>query len=122
MRGAYRGNVSLLLTVATADMRDEKGVDMNLSDWAQRFELLADPTRLALLAHMHQAGPGVATVSDLAAATGITGNAASQALRILRDRGWVSSRRDPDDGRVVRYSLADATVHDILHFMGARHD
>ncbi|WP_375292915.1 ArsR/SmtB family transcription factor [Dietzia sp. SYD-A1] len=97
------------------------GGAMDLGGWAERFELLGDPTRLGLLAHMHQAGPGVATVSDLAAATGITRNAASQALRILRDRGWVTASRDPEDGRVVRYSLADDTVHRILHLMGARH-
>ncbi|GAA1052477.1 MULTISPECIES: ArsR/SmtB family transcription factor [Dietzia] len=94
---------------------------MDLTDWAERFELLGDPTRLGLLAHMHHVGPGVATVSDLAEAAGITRNAASQALRILRDRGWVRAARDADDGRVVRYSLADDTVHRILHLMGARH-
>ncbi|MEH6380974.1 MAG: metalloregulator ArsR/SmtB family transcription factor [Dietzia cercidiphylli] len=94
---------------------------MDLTDWAERFELLGDPTRLGLLAHMHHVGPGVATVSDLAEAAGITRNAASQALRILRDRGWVRAARDADDGRVVRYSLDDDTVHRILHLMGARH-
>ena len=94
---------------------------MDLTDWGERFELLGDPTRLGLLAHMHHVGPGVATVSDLAEAAGITRNAASQALRILRDRGWVRAARGADDGRVVRYSLADDTVHRILHLMGARH-
>ncbi|GAA3508830.1 metalloregulator ArsR/SmtB family transcription factor [Dietzia aurantiaca] len=95
---------------------------MDLHDWALRFDLLADPTRLGLLAHMHERGPGAATVTDLAAAVGITGNAASQALRVLREQGWVTAERDPADGRVVRYSLVDQTVHRILHLMGARHD
>ena len=71
---------------------------------------------------MHHAGPGVATVSDVAGAVGITRNAASQALRILREQGWVSATRDETDGRIVRYTLVDETVHRILHLMGARHD
>ncbi|MCT2273869.1 ArsR/SmtB family transcription factor [Dietzia cinnamea] len=95
---------------------------MDVDDWAGRFDLLADPTRLGLLAHMHHAGPGVATVSDLAGAVGISRNAASQALRILREQGWVSATRDETDGRIVRYTLVDDTVHRILHLMGARHD
>ena len=95
---------------------------MDVNDWAARFDLLADPTRLGLLAHMHHAGPGVATVSDLAESVGITRNAASQALRILREQGWVSATRDSADGRVVRYRLDDETVHRILHLMGAHHD
>ncbi|MFL0579631.1 ArsR/SmtB family transcription factor [Dietzia sp. 179-F 9C3 NHS] len=95
---------------------------IDLPGWATRFDLLGDPTRLALLAHMHDAGPGVATVSDLATAAGITRNAASQALRVLRDQGWVRADRDPTDGRAQRYTLADDTVHTILHLMGARHD
>lgn len=95
---------------------------MDVDDWAARFDLLADPTRLGLLAHMHHAGPGVATVSDLADAVGITRNAASQALRILREQGWVFATRDETDGRIVRYTLVDDTVHRILHLMGARHD
>lgn len=95
---------------------------MDVDDWAARFDVLADPTRLGLLAYMHHAGPGVATVSDLAGAVGITRNATSQALRVLRDQGWVSATRDQSDGRIVCYSLIDDTVHRILHLMGARHD
>ena len=96
--------------------------DLDLPEWAARFDLLGHPTRLALLAHMHDAGPGVATVTELADAAGITRNAASQALRVLRDQGWVRADKDPNDGRGQRYSLADDTVHTILHLMGARHD
>lgn len=94
---------------------------LDLEDWSTRFALLGDPTRLALLAHMHAVGPGVATVTVLAAASGITRNAASKALRVLRDQGWVRADPDPQDGRGQRYSLADETVHRILHLMGARH-
>lgn len=99
-----------------------EGTGIELDGWATRFDLLGDPTRLALLAHMHDAGPGVATVTELAQAACITRNAASQALRVLREQGWVRAERDPEDGRAQRYSLADDTVHRILHLMGARHD
>ena len=94
---------------------------LDLADWSSRFDLLGHPTRLALLAHMHDVGPGVATVTELAVAAGITRNAASKALRLLRDQGWVRADPDPEDGRGQRYSLADDTVHTILHLMGARH-
>lgn len=97
-------------------------IGLDLDDWAARFNLLGDPTRLALLAHMHHVGPGAATVSGLADAAGISRNAASQALRVLREQGWVSADQDPTDGRAQRYALTDDTVHRILHLMGARHD
>ncbi|MDO5711789.1 MAG: metalloregulator ArsR/SmtB family transcription factor [Micrococcales bacterium] len=84
--------------------------------WATRFDLLADPTRLRLLRHMHLC-PGCA-VGDLAAAADITPTAASQALRVLRDQGWVQASRD---GRAMRYSLIDETAHRLLHFIGDQH-
>ena len=84
--------------------------------WARRFELLADPTRLRLLSHMHL-HPG-SPVVDLAAVAGITQTAASQALRVLREQNWVRATRD---GRLSRYELIDGGVHHILHFMGHQH-
>ncbi|WP_432557381.1 ArsR/SmtB family transcription factor [Granulicoccus sp. GXG6511] len=85
-------------------------------DWARRFELLADPTRLKLLSHMHLFPEP--SVLDLAMAAGITQTAASQALRVLRDQGWVEGRRE---GRLMRYRLVDDVVHQVLHFMGHQH-
>ena len=41
-----------------------------------------------------------------------------QALRVLRQQGWVGSERV---GRQVCYRLEDETVHDLLHWIGARH-
>lgn len=99
----------------------------DVTDWSQRFAVLADPTRLALLAHIHHAGldahrRGQLTVADLAARCHITSNTASQALRTLRERGWVTADKDPSDERVVRYRLTNSTVHSILHqIMGATH-
>lgn len=86
--------------------------------WAQRFAMLADPTRLALLIAMHSE-PGLSVV-ELAAAADVTQNAASQALRSLREHGWVAGDRA---GRSVQYRLNnDAIVHRILHdIIGAHH-
>ncbi len=85
--------------------------------WARHFELLADPTRLKLLSHIHLHPDS--PVVDLAAAAGISQTAASQALRVLRDQGWVEARRE---GRLMRYRLIDEVAHHVLHFMGHRHD
>lgn len=85
--------------------------------WARRFELLGEPSRLRLLDHMHM-HPG-SPVGELAEAADLTPTAASQALRILREQGWVKAERD---GRIMRYHLIDATAHELLHFMGASHE
>jgi DNA-binding transcriptional ArsR family regulator len=84
--------------------------------WAQRFDLVSDPHRLEILLCLHRA-PGIC-VSDLAAALGRSENTVSQALRVLRQQGWVTNTRA---GRSVTYRLEDETVHDLLHWIGARH-
>lgn len=84
--------------------------------WADRFGLLSDPNRLRLLMAIH-AAPDIC-VSDLAAATGMSDTSVSQALRLLRQQGWVTSRRA---GRLVLYALDDHTVHGLLHMLGAGH-
>ncbi|HUA31745.1 MAG TPA: metalloregulator ArsR/SmtB family transcription factor [Streptosporangiaceae bacterium] len=76
---------------------------------AQRFALLADPTRLTVLTCIQAAGP--ISVSDLAAATGINDATVSQTLRYLRAAQTVSSQRD---GRVIRYELCDRSVAELL--------
>jgi DNA-binding transcriptional ArsR family regulator len=81
-----------------------------IDEWAQRFSVVADPSRLSLLVCIHYAKE--ICVSDLAAAAGMTDTAVSQALRLLRAHGLVTARRS---GRMVRYRLADATVHDLIH-------
>lgn len=93
--------------------------NLDIEAWAERFNLLGDPTRLRLLAAMHQAGPDAASVGELAEAIGITSTAASQALRLLRLQGWV---RDERVGRTVCYTLTDAVVHELLHHIGASHE
>ncbi|AFR09405.1 metalloregulator ArsR/SmtB family transcription factor [Nocardiopsis alba] len=98
--------------------RPPTDAQIDIGAWADRFRLLGDPTRLRLLAAMHHAGPAKASVGELAEMAGITDVAASQALRTLRLQGWVQDERD---GRTVRYTLVDTTVHALLHQMGAEH-
>ena len=90
--------------------------DVDISGWTMRFDLLSDPNRLEILLTMHRQ-PGIC-VGDLAAVLGRSENAVSQALRILRQQGWVSATRV---GRQVSYRLEDDTVHDLLHWIGAAH-
>ncbi|APE34327.1 transcriptional regulator [Nocardia mangyaensis] len=87
-----------------------------IEHWAGRFDLLSDVNRLRLLLCLHHA-PDI-SVSDLAAAVGMSATATSQALRLLRQQGWVAAAKD---GRIVRYRLADDTVHQLLHWIGATH-
>ncbi|MCT7659400.1 metalloregulator ArsR/SmtB family transcription factor [Mycobacterium sp. CPCC 205710] len=90
--------------------------DVDTAGWTRRFDLLSDPHRLEILLTLHRA-PGIC-VGDLAATLGRSENAVSQALRVLRQQGWVSSTRV---GRAVSYRLDDGIVHDLLHWIGARH-
>ncbi|WLP91407.1 metalloregulator ArsR/SmtB family transcription factor [Gordonia sp. NB41Y] len=90
--------------------------NVDVAVWATRFTLLSDPHRLEILLVLHQQ-PGI-FVGDLAAAVGRTETAVSQALRVLRQQGWVSSTRV---GRSVGYRLEDETVHRLLHWIGAGH-
>jgi DNA-binding transcriptional ArsR family regulator len=80
-----------------------------LSSLAQRFALLGDPTRLALLLAMHHAGP--ISVSDLAVATNLNDTTVSQALRLLRASGAVAAARD---GRISRYNVIDTDIAALL--------
>ncbi|MFD7163060.1 ArsR/SmtB family transcription factor [Streptomyces violascens] len=82
--------------------------------WADRFSLLADPNRLALLLALHRAGP--LAVSDLAVATGMRDPAVSQALRLLRAAGAVAGEKE---GRVVRYRMVDEATARLLDEYGA---
>ncbi|GAA4001750.1 MULTISPECIES: ArsR/SmtB family transcription factor [Streptomyces] len=77
--------------------------------WADRFSLLADPKRLALLLALHRTGP--LAVSDLAIATGMNDPAVSQALRLLRAAGVVEGEKE---GRIVRYRVVDADIASLL--------
>lgn len=84
------------------------------ADVSALFALLADPTRMRMLAAL---SAGELCVCDLAAATGINRTRVSHQLRILREGRLVRSRRE---GRVIFYSLDDDHVHDLLA-MGIAH-
>ena len=78
------------------------------------FSVLADPTRLRLLAAL---ASGELCVCDLAAATGVNRTTVSHQLRVLREGRLVRSRRE---GRVIFYALDDDHVRDLLA-MGIAH-
>jgi ArsR family transcriptional regulator, lead/cadmium/zinc/bismuth-responsive transcriptional repressor len=88
----------------TADIREQ----------AARFAILGDPTRLAVLICIQSAGP--ISVSDLAAATGISDATVSQTLRHLRATQTVMADRD---GRVIRYRLSDTQIDSLLERVDA---
>jgi DNA-binding transcriptional ArsR family regulator len=90
--------------------------DVDIAGWTQRFDLLSDANRLEILLVLHRA-PGIC-VGELAKAVGRSENSVSQALRVLRQQGWVSATRV---GRQVSYHLDDQTVHRLLHWIGAAH-
>jgi DNA-binding transcriptional ArsR family regulator len=85
------------------------GDEAHVRAWADRFSLLADPKRLALLLALHRTGP--LAVSDLAIATGMNDPAVSQALRLLRAAGVVAGEKE---GRVVRYRVVDEDTRLLL--------
>lgn len=76
---------------------------------AELFRLLGDPTRLAILHALLEAGE--LCVCDLALVVGVAENVVSQALRLLRAADVVRTRRD---GRRIHYRLADAHVRMLL--------
>lgn len=88
-------------------------------EWAATFKVLGDPTRLKILAAIHFAGQHVLNVSELAEVTGVRVATTSAALRAMEQNGTVSFQRE---GRVIRYGLADERVHDLLHWIGAKHE
>jgi len=73
---------------------------------AERARALSDATRLTLAAALREAGEaGELCVCDLSWIAGRSQNLVSHHMRVLRDRGLVSSRRD---GKLVMYSLTPA--------------
>lgn len=83
--------------------------------WAVRFGLLGDPSRLALLVAIAEAGP--ISVTDLAIATNMYETTVSQSLRLLRAAEVVVGRRD---GRIVRYELSDPLIAELLRHVTGR--
>ncbi|MEO9153676.1 MAG: helix-turn-helix domain-containing protein, partial [Lapillicoccus sp.] len=63
------------------------------------------------------AAPG-SSVTEIAAATGVTANTVSQSLAALSGAHVVAVQRD---GRFRRWSLSDEAAHQVLHHMKAPH-
>src|SRR5215216_4685526 len=93
--------VALIHPPAVFAARAALGAMPPVPDVAGLFALLADPTRLRLLAAL---ATGELCVCDLAAATGLDGTPVSDQLRTLREVRLVLGR---GDGRVIFYSLDD---------------
>lgn len=75
---------------------------------ADTFKGLADPTRLRILFILFQ---GEICVNDLAERVEMSQSAVSHQLRILRDLGFVSTRRD---GQSIYYRVDDEHIGDLF--------
>ena len=80
----------------------------------QIFDALSDFTRFQILGALSL---GDCNVSDLQEVCHVSQSAISHQLRLLRDRGLVSARRD---GQRVIYSLADDHVATLI-YVGLEH-
>jgi len=78
---------------------------------AQRFKVLAEPTRLEVLNAL-RGGP--LNVSELITETGLNQANLSKHLQLLHASGFVTRRRD---GLFVIYQLADASVFQLCDHM-----
>lgn len=72
---------------------------------AQRFKVLADPTRLKILDRLRS---GPATVKELTDATGSSQQNVSKHLGVLHAAGFVGREKD---GNHVRYACIDPDVY-----------
>ncbi len=83
-------------------------------DLAKTFQVLGDPTRLAVFALLMQ---GVQCNCELGGKLGLPMNLISHHLKVLRDAGLVDAERDAIDARWVYYSIntgALTQLHDQL--------
>lgn len=81
---------------------------------AETFRALSDPTRVRIIAALARQE---LSVSDLAAALGLTGSAVSHQLRLLRGQRLVKYRKQ---GKIVYYTLDDPHISN-LFAEGVRH-
>ena len=82
--------------------------DDTLIDLAELFKVFGDSTRIKILSAL---SGGELCVCDISTIVGMTSSAVSHQLKILKNAGLVSFRRD---GKTVFYSLADDHVMTIL--------
>lgn len=77
-------------------------------DLADLFKIFGDTTRIRILYFLID---GEQTVNSIAEALGMDQSAISHQLKVLKDNGLVSNRRE---GKTVCYSLADDHVKTII--------
>ena len=82
--------------------------DDTLIDLAELFKVFGDSTRIKILSAL---SGGELCVCDISTILGMTSSAVSHQLKILKNAGLVSFRRD---GKTVFYTLADDHVMTIL--------
>ena len=90
---------------------DRGGLAMSASavtDIAETFRILGDPTRIRILDAL---SAGERCVCDIARLAGISESAVSHQLRLLRSMRLVKSRRS---GRLVIYALDDHHIIELL--------
>jgi DNA-binding transcriptional ArsR family regulator len=80
------------------------------------LDALCDPTRIKIVRALHDTP---LAAGDLARVIGRDRAATSQHLRVLRERGAVTSRRK---GNVVRYTLSDDMAGSIIEEAAAAFD
>lgn len=82
--------------------------DDTLIDLAELFKVFGDSTRIKILSAL---SGGELCVCDVSTILGMTSSAVSHQLKILKNAGLVSFRRE---GKTVFYALADDHVMTIL--------
>jgi DNA-binding transcriptional ArsR family regulator len=86
----------------------------DVTDLAETFRALGDPTRVRILDALSH---GELCVCDLAALVGMSQSAVSHQLRLLRNLRLVRPRRD---GRMIFYALDDRHIMTLFR-QGLRH-
>ena len=84
---------------------------VDLTRTVERLRALSDPTRLEILALLRQ---GERCVCELTGALDAAQSRLSFHLKVLKDAGLVTDRRD---GRWVYYTLVDAAVEEVATFL-----
>ena len=97
-----------------AELRDTLIGEADVTDLAETFRTLGDPTRVRILDALSH---GELCVCDLAALVRISESAVSHQLRLLRNLRLVKPRRE---GRMVFYAIDDRHIISLFR-QGLRH-
>jgi ArsR family transcriptional regulator len=97
-----------------AELRDALIDEAEVSDLAETFRTLGDPTRVRILDALSH---GELCVCDLAALVRMSESAVSHQLRLLRNLRLVKPRRE---GRMVFYAIDDRHIMTLFR-QGLRH-